>query len=237
MRNAASQTKNRTMVIDRTNILLNLIMVVLLILGCGDSNNSLRRSYFEHRSSALPPDVRSRMDSVVFAITGRDIFARYFVLDSTVSGLFRGDDFYKKENTSQQMRYLAFDHYLVQYWFRIPDKPWRRTRIVWNADLQGTVIPSGALDQIPQCINDPTDCKFQIDSSDAIAIAKNAGIPEGLRPIHALFAVLPFKGRVVWVVSSTTELRDQPLFSRDTVYYVDTCTGEVLSRGSGEVVE
>jgi hypothetical protein len=218
------------MYIDRLNLTLFLAMLAFVTVGCGSGNTSTEHVDPYRRIAVLPANIRNGMDSLVISRTGRDVFATYFVLDSAISGLFPGDESYKKDNPRpQEPRFLAFDRYIVRYWFRIPDKPWRRASLIWTVDLQGTLISPTSLDQIPNCVG-TGDCTFQIDSCDAIASARTAGIPEGLRPLTAYFSPFPIEGRIVWEVSSTVEQRSHPLFARDSVYFVDASTGAVVGR-------
>jgi hypothetical protein len=177
------------------------------------------------RIAAVPGIIKLKVDSAIIARTGNKLYNKYFRFDSSKSGLYPGNKDYLQLNTTEYAYYLGFPHYDVIYFFVIPQKPWEKVALTWHLDSLGNFIKDHFPDQLPDCISDTSNCLFEIDSLEAIKIAKDNGIPLAKIPkVSAELSYIKFAGesRITWVVNSNV------YNNHLTLYYVDINTGKVV---------
>ena len=125
---------------------------------------------------------------------------------------------------------------------RIPEKPWIDESVSVAVDLQGHLtpkrdatgryLPTGGIAGIGDCAHDSSLCVFPIDEQEAIRIAKQDGLEEGLGPWKTSFHWYYSRdGRFVWVITNTLSDRG-PCERSGKSFIIDANTGAVFQRSN-----
>ena len=182
------------------------------------------------RISPVPSLIKLGIDSIIISKTGNKIFREYFVYDSLISGLYPGNPDYLQLNKTDRQYYLGSAHFNVNYYFFIPEKPWQRIEMNWRLDSLGNIIGDHYPNCIPDCISDSLNCKFSVDSLEAISIARLNGILVNSIKSYASLSARWVEGegraKIVWVVTSTV---DNHVFK---YLYIDINTRKVIYKGN-----
>lgn len=176
------------------------------------------------RIATVPTIFKLKVDSAIISRTGNNIYHKYFLFDSLKSGLYPGNKDYLQLDPTKYSYYLGLAHYNVIYFFVIPKKPWEKVALSWHLDSLGNFIKGHFPEKLPDCISDSSNCLFEVDSLEAISIAKDNGIPLAEEPktIAKLSAYYDNGFKIVWVVTSNVDR------NHITFYYVDINTRKVL---------
>ncbi len=132
-------------------------------------------------------------------------------------------------NKTNYQYFRAFLHYNIYYDFVIPEKPWQRITRIWYLDSLGNIIEDHFPEWIPNCISNSSNCTFDIDSLEAISIAKSNGITLGKKEkiIAELSTARDKDGvKIVWVVTGYID------DNKGSFYFIDISNGEVISKDS-----
>ncbi len=132
--------------------------------------------------------------------------------------------------------YRRKSHYLMRFRMRMPEKDYVDGRIEFAVDSDGCVIPDYDIRGLPDCVNFPNECVFDIDEARAVEIAREYGLEEGVRPWEVGFHWYPREyATYVWSVSNTLIIRpDQTMGGRSLT--IDANTGEVLMETSWDLI-
>jgi hypothetical protein len=212
---------------------------VCLLFGCSVHELSqLEISHVSKRISAVPIEEVIKMDSSIAVRIGRELFRKYLVFDSSLSGVFRGDitrsrfpidSSYLESDADKEPPYLGQAYYIFIYFFRIPEKPWQNIEFIWPRDLLKPADQFFPFGDLPECLSNPGNCNFVIDSMQAVSIAIASGISKGIRPITAKLDYLTREKRIVWNVQSL--IMDDGRMSDLDFRMVCMSTGEILMQG------
>jgi hypothetical protein len=150
---------------------------------------------------------------------GQDFFNKYIKIDYDQSK-------YHPEGAAFSQR----PYYLMVYSFKMPEKPFIDELMDFAVDTDGDVILERDVMGIPDGINNPTECIFPIDEAEAIQIAKNAGLEDGITDWETSFhwAGGAFK-TYVWTVENTLAATPygQDYSASGKVVVIDANSGEV----------
>lgn len=143
-----------------------------------------------------------------------------------------GAEFYSK--------YIAIDKYKTEYHspnyrlvynILIPEKPFFRGEITFYMDSSGTVNTKMPVTGIPNCIEKPENCIFNIDENEARAIAKTNYLSEGVKEWMISVLWNEKHEKYVWYILSTTyESEGSNGFIGEGAYII-------IDIGSGKVIE
>ncbi len=208
----------------------NYLLIIILILAIDSQAQTITincRESDDIRIATVPLSIKIQIDSVFVSKTGEKIYKEYFLFDSLKSGLYPGNPDYLQYNKTDYQYFRAFLHYNIYYDFVIPEKPWQRLTLIWYLDSLGNIIEGHYPEWLPNCIHNPSNCTFGIDSLEAISIAKLNGIP--LDKQENIIAELSTERgkdgvRIVWAVTGYTDN------NKGTFYYIDINTGEVIKK-------
>ena len=117
-------------------------------------------------------------------------------------------------------------HYILAWAFRMTGKPFVDHRIHLWVDEKGNLLQDEI--HIPNCKALPALCVFSVDEADALRIAREAGLEDGLEPWKASFHYHG-DGRFVWSVSNLMT-RDDDGSEEGNGVQIDPSTGTVLGR-------
>ena len=97
--------------------------------------------------------------------------------------------------------------YEVHYALTDPDRPYVYGDIYFYLDTDGKILEEYEQYGIPQCKAIPETCEFNLDKDEALSIAKEAGLAEGIRPWDAAFRWSAELNMYIWHILSTTSER------------------------------
>lgn len=103
--------------------------------------------------------------------------------------------------------YVRKPHFYLRWRFRVADKPFVDEIVQVAVDANGEILAGP--DGLPNCKRSPSLCKFVVDETDAIRIARDGGLEPGNGPWETSFHYFAGKlQRFVWTVSNTLTKRD-----------------------------
>lgn len=88
-------------------------------------------------------------------------------------------------------------YYLLTYTFKIPEKQFVNESIEIGIDIDGNIVREWG---IP---NNPDECEFPVDKANAVGIAKDAGLEEGIKEWETGFYWHDDLKTYVWAVRNT----------------------------------
>jgi|YelNatPaOPRAMG01_1025707.scaffolds.fasta_scaffold04398_4 hypothetical protein len=159
----------------------------------------------------VPLSVLNKANDFIIKKTGEVFFKKYF-----------SPDFGKTEFTGSQ--------YKMVYSFFMPDKPYVNSWAEFYIDTTGVVDTTKEISGIPDFINNPASCKFDINAAKAIQIAKNNGLETGIKPWKTGFLWDNDLNQYVWHVLSifNESGKDKDYKANGKDMLIDPNTGLVL---------
>ncbi len=148
--------------------LFSLLSISLLLCGCSSTKQ------LEGDRIPIPDSIRVKSDDIVKSMVGEQFFSSYIRLDSSRSKLV-------PLRTDGVKVLPDVPHYWVFYRFYIPKYEHYETLIEFRTDLNGSLLSRDYVHGIPQCPNnDCWDTFHVIDKSEALRIAREKGLEDGL---------------------------------------------------------
>lgn len=128
--------------------------------------------------------------------------------------------------------------YYLSYQFQMPGKDYINEEISLILDKNGNIQSGFEVTGIPQCASGKTDCTFDINKEDALRIAKDAGMKEGIKDWEADFKWDSEQNDYVWIVRSTLTESMGSNGKRGTGerMLIDPNSGEVLAKTEWKVL-
>lgn len=127
--------------------------------------------------------------------------------------------------------------YLLSYRLYVPEKPFVKGQIRFTVDTLGNVNQNLEIFGIPECVQNPSDCKFSIDEKSARVIAEQYGLEKGVKDWKCTFIFDPVFGKYVWNINSTlTESEGEFGYrasGQDII--IDSSTGKVLAKNDWKI--
>lgn len=131
--------------------------------------------------------------------------------------------------------------WVFRFRFRDPMRPWIDEQVSVTLDPKGDLtpkrdaagrfLPNAGIDGIGDCARDSTLCVFPIDRDDAIRIARESGLEEGLMPWTISFHWFHSEdGRFIWTVSNTLTENREECTQSGKIIVIDANTGVILER-------
>lgn len=144
-------------------ILLTFILLTFVFLSpsctCSESVNN---------STSIPPEIFSKANEFIISKTGEEFFKKHITPNPSMT---------KKLESG----------YFFVYNFYVKEKPFLSGTIIFTLDSAGSLVSGKEITGIPECIISPADCEFNIDSTDAKAIAKQNGLEQGVKSWEVKF--------------------------------------------------
>lgn len=185
-------------------------ITVLLISSCACSKCG------EKQKTHVPTPVKEKADTFIKERTGNSFFNSYIKQD------FR--------------RTTKIDNgYLMVYRLVIPEKPFVNTVIEFRTDTSGNVLYPEQASGIPDCLSG--GCEFNIDNEQAVEIARNNGLDEGIKDWKTGFMWNSEYKQYVWHVLSTLYESEgsQGYRGNGKEMIIDPASGEVLAVNTWKV--
>jgi hypothetical protein len=185
--------------------LLFSIVIAALISSCSGSR-------YDYDDTDIPVYVFKNANKFIASKTGESFFENYIQPD--FENCVRVDN-----------------GYFLSYKLYIPEKPFVKGEIRFTVDTLGNVNQNLEIFGIPDCIQNPSDCKFTIDEKSARVIAEQNGLEKGIKEWKCTFIYDPLLGKYVWNINSTLTENEGEFGYRASgqEMVIDCSTGEVLS--------
>lgn len=182
-------------------IFLPIILCAFVVAGCCKCG-------IDNIKEDVPSEILEKSDNFIKAKTGLDFF------DAHIS----------KKNLSK-----TDNGYLIVYNLSLNDET--TNEISLYIDNEGKVVEDKEIIGIPDCISNPADCRFDISGEQAISIAKNNGLYEGIRKWDVNFKWNSNHNKYVWEIKSILSEVESGGFIRTTGQTM------LINPGDGEVIE
>lgn len=127
--------------------------------------------------------------------------------------------------------------YFLSYQFQMPGKDYIDEEISLIFDKNGNIQKEFEVTGIPQCTSGNTECSFDVSKEDALRIAKEAGMKEGIKNWEANFDWDSEQNRYAWIIRSTLTESMGSNGKRGTGerMLIDPNSGEVLAKSEWKV--
>ena len=183
---------------------------------------------------ALPKGVIDRAKEAIASRVGGEYADAYYRYAPEYSTLAEPDYFceLKPEKCHPGMRQ---DYFQLMFIFHIPEKPFINQLVGLLFDTNGHLISNLDEMSIPPCIENPDACTFPVDEVQAIEIAADNGLAEGMEGRIANFLWNYKHKKYIWHVQNLLERR-QYVESGDWVS-IDANTGAVVHSGKWDCIE
>ncbi len=192
---------------------ISMLVSSLIILVCITFLTSCKcRACEDKEESSVPLEVLTKADSFIVSSTGKEFFEKYITVD-----------FFRTKNTPP--------YYEMAYKFFVPEKPYVNAIIKFTVDSVGNVLKNRDVIGIPDCVNFPEYCEFNIDEQSARRVAKEKNLKEGIRDWDTVFQWDLKIQRYVWrILSTLTELGSGDNYkATGQEIVIDPNTGEMLA--------
>lgn len=209
------------------------ILILLLVLGF------VSVSEVVYSQEPIPDFVIEKSNQFVISKMGEDFFKKYISLDYGRSKYWPPNEACI-QNPSSCAMHLQEPYYDMVYSLNIPEKPYAAASISFPVDTNGNAInvENDAIG-FPECKLHPEECTFPIDEAEAIDIAKDAGIEQGIRKWETSFHW--FAGDLktyVWTVSNMLYESSVPSHeARGKTVVIDANSGKVCMVSEWSEVE
>jgi hypothetical protein len=175
----------------------------------------------------IPDSIITKANNFIISKVGEQFFNSYIKYDLEKSRYSPADSFCI-EHPSSCAEFLLKPHYYFVYNFIIPEKDYVDEIIEFVTDTNGNVVPSREAYGIPRCMNNNCWENFPlIEKDEAITIAQNNGLEEGIKDwiVSFHFYAGEFEN-YVWEVSNT--LYQSSSESGGKTLLIDASNGEVI---------
>ena len=135
-----------------------------------------------NQDTIVPKDLLLKANDYIKQSTGADFFEKFI-----------SPDFASTKYTPP--------YYFLTYRLIIPDKPYVNTVIQFSIDSLGNVVKDRDIIGIPNCQGG--DCSFRITENDAVKIAKDNGLQNGIKPWKTGFIWDARLKQYTWHILST----------------------------------
>jgi len=167
-------------------------------------------------NGVVPQAILDKTDNFIIQRTGKDFFERFIK-----------PDFIKTKYSAP--------YYNMVYRFIMSDKSYVNVLITFSVDTLGNIVGNRDITGIPDCQN--SDCSFSINEDSAIKIAKESGLPKGIKDWKISFIWDSKYNQYVWNILSTNSASGSSMGFRGNgkMIIIDANTGLVLSMNDWNV--
>jgi len=186
----------------------SILLFPLLFCGCAEisdvEDSPVKIDDGVQAIPVIPDSIITKANDFVISKVDEQFFNSYIKYDSENSRYSPADSFCI-EHPSSCAEFLLKPHYYFVYNFKIPEKDYVDEIIEFVTDTNGNVVPSREVFGIPKCTSNDCWGNFPLIGKDeAITIAKNNGLEEGIRDWIVLFHFYAGEfENYVWEVSNT----------------------------------
>jgi hypothetical protein len=210
-------------------------IIIFIILSCSEDQiiDSESESKSDVSDQSVPGSILFKSNNFIISYVGREFFNAYISYDHAH---YYDADSFCIENPENCAPFLQYPHYLIVYKFSIPEKPYVNEIVEFVVDTSGNVVPDREPFGLPNCPRNTCWGNFPIiDEEEAIQIARDAGLEDGIREWRTSFHF--FAGDIddyVWSVSNT--LNENNGSSGGKTLTINSHTGEILKISSWQAI-
>ncbi len=161
----------------KNNFILISILFVVNLISCSFNGQN-------ENQNQIPQNIINKADEFIIAKCGKEFFDKYISIDFN------------------QSKFVS-SFYLMKYKFKIPEKNFINEIIEFSVDTLGNVIPDKTIYGIPDCIENSTDCEFNITQSQAKEIALTNNFDKGIKDWKYDFTYSIKHQKYVWQILTT----------------------------------
>jgi len=205
-----------------------------IITKLGDS--VIRCKYYH--ITPLPPEIIDAGNRFIISRVGPDFFNNSINFNRNKSRYYPPNQMCLQDPDNCSA-FLLHSHYLMVYDIKIPQIPQCDEFIEFVLDSIGNIIEERDVFGLPDCVNNPGECLFPVDEAQAISIATNAGLEEGIKPWIIDFYWYGWDLRTfVWSVKNTLYEKSEgnEYYANGKIVVIDANSGEVLRIDSWLVI-
>jgi len=183
-----------------------------LILNSSFLINACSCSSSAQQEANIPSEVLEKGNRFIISKTGEEFFKKYIQPDLSKSKEIK-------------------EGYFLLYNFHITEKPFVNGMIRFTVDSTGTVLTDREISGIPNCIHSPTECVFLIDENEAVEIAKQNKLEDGIKEWNKAFMWDANYDKYIWRILSTLHemIGDFGYRGNGRQIIIDPYSGEVLA--------
>lgn len=153
------------------------------------------------KEEEIPDSIIEKSNQFIISKVGQEFFNNYMSINKELTRYIPAN-LHCIKNLSYCADYLLAPNYFMVYSLKIPNKPYANVSISFSVDKNGNII-AGSQQGLPDCVSKPSECEFLIDENDAIKIARNAGLEEGISDWKTSFHwAYGNPGSYVWTVQN-----------------------------------
>jgi len=184
---------------------------------------------------ALPPQIIIAADRFLISRVGEEFFNTNLAINKHKSRFYLPNE-YCLQHPDNCAAYMQHPYYQVVYNLSAAKIPLPGGMIQFCLDTTGAVIRADEVgyNGIPDCIGNPGECQFPVSETQAIALARHAGLEEGIKPWTTSFYW--YSGEVqsyVWAVTCTIEENKNPAMHE----YSASGKSVIIDANSGDIIK
>jgi len=138
----------------------------------------------EEEKSAIPLEILKSADNFIISYAGEDFFEKNIKVDF------------------HRSKYSA-PYFEMVYWLSMEEKPYVHNKIIFSVDTLGNVVQDRGITGLPDCINNPSGCEFNINEEEAREIAREYGLEQGVKEWMVGFLWNEKHKKYVWHILNT----------------------------------
>lgn len=212
------------------NNIIFCFLFLVIVITCNQTESSTYQFILELNDD-IPDSIIQKTNNYIKSKVGGKYFNEFIKYDVSNSGL-RKRRSNNRKHSSPCEKYLYKPHYYFVYNLQISKTEEISASIEFITDTLGNIIPECYVDRIPKCPeNDCWDFFPLVKKEDAILIAKNGGLEEGIKDwiISFHYNLEDFED-YVWNIKST--------LSRGGTYYGQGASGKriLISAIDGSII-
>lgn len=206
-----------------------LLLVVLATAACFVADPEANQKV--HAQTEIPSSIVEKSNQFIVSRVGQDFFDKYVKIDYNRSRYCLPDQ-YIIEHPGAGAEFLQRPYYLMVYSFKMAEKPFVDVFMEFAVDANGNGIVEREVMGIPDLINNPSEGNFPIAEADAMQIAKNAGLEDGVADWENSFHWYGGSfGTYVWTVQNTLQTTSgQGYLAHGKGVVIDANSGEILQK-------
>ncbi|MFH1197272.1 MAG: PepSY domain-containing protein [bacterium] len=158
---------------------LSIILLALSFYSCTCSNCDKRLE------NNIPAYIVEAADKFIISTAGQDFF----------------DDFIYPDYVRTK---AAPPYYHMYYVLRMVEMDYINEQVYFTLDEKGNIVEDFDIAGIPNCVEEPTECQFNITKEQAVDIALREKLAKGIKPWDTAFRWSSDLGKYVWHILSTT---------------------------------
>ena len=190
------------------------LLIVSFLLSCQFDVNRFPAK----KSYGVPRLILKKADNFVISKTGNTFFKKYISLDSSITKPIK-------------------EGFFIRYNYRRQEYPFVNEPIYFTLDSNGNILKKYGVVGIPNCLFEPEECEYKIDSAAAVRIGEIAKLPKGVKPWDVNFRWSSEQNRYVWhIIVTTKELGTGKNYKAEGIeLLINPSDGEIIKKSKWKI--